>query len=221
MEKETKKGEGLSRAERKRRIRQIQRDLEARKLELGLRAPTIRRGPVFYLTVVVGLAAIGAALIDFSGKSGGGKRIRDGKIAQAERSVAALAEALGRYKFHCGEYPCAEDGLAALEWKHSRHEGWVGPYIPKLLKDPWKRDYVYELGTNGTAAVACLGPDGKLGTADDILPDGELYGKPFRDTTWTNDWAPFRLRGYIVVPNEAAKRAKELEIEMSRKGKLK
>ena len=124
--------------------------------------------------------------------------------------MAALAEALGRYKFHCGVYPTAEEGLEALVLKQSRHAGWVGPYIsspnftPTLLPDPWKRPYVYE-PTNEPPVVLSLGPDGVRGTADDIAPDPTLFAKPFRDTTWTNDWVSFHRRGYYIVPSKNTK----------------
>ena len=196
----------LSKQERKRKIRQIYRDMEAQKRELGLRAPAIRRGPVFYLVVLIGLAMIGGAIFQAADKSGG-KKMRDGRIAQAERSVEALAEALGRFKFHCGTYPEPDEGLEALVLKRSRHSGWIGPYIasptyaPKLLPDPWKRPYVYE-PTNDPPVLLSLGPDGVLGTSDDIVPDPATFAKPFRDTTWTNDWVPFHRRGYYVVPSK-------------------
>ena len=195
----------LSKQERARRIKRIYRDMEAQKRELGLKAPAIRRGPVFYFAVLMAMAMVGGALIQAAGR-GGGKKMRDGRIVRAEQSVAALAEALGRFKFHCGAYPAAEEGLEALVRKQSRHAGWMGPYIsspnftPTLLPDPWKRAYVYE-PTNEPPVVLSLGPDGVRGTADDIAPDPEVFLKPFRDTTWTNDWVPFHRRGYYIVPS--------------------
>ena len=79
----------LSKQERKRKIKQIYRDMEAQKREIGLRAPVIRRGPVFYFVVLLGLAMIGGAIFQAADKSGG-KKMRDGRIVQAERSVANL-----------------------------------------------------------------------------------------------------------------------------------
>ena len=196
----------LSKQERKRKIKQIYRDIEAQKRALGLKAPAIKRGPVFYFVVLMAMAMIGGALIQAAGR-GGGKKMRDGAIVRAEQSVAALAEALGRYKFHCGVYPTAEEGLEALVKKQSRHAGWIGPYIasprydPTLLPDPWKHPYVYA-PPNDPPVVLSLGPDGVRGTADDIAPDPDLFTKPFRDTTWTNDWAPFHRRGYYIVPSK-------------------
>ena len=193
----------LSKEERNRKIKAIYREMEAKKRELGLKAPAIRRGPVFYLVVLMVLLTVGAALVQVAGK-GGGKKMRDGNIVRTESSVAALAEALGRFKFHCGAYPTAEEGLKALEDKFSTHAGWIGPYVDKINPDPWKHPYVYE-PTNDPPVVLSLGPDGKRGTADDIAPAPELFSKPFTDTSWTNNWVYFRRRGIVVVPTQAEK----------------
>ena len=193
----------LSKEERNRKIKAIYREMEAKKRELGLKAPAIRRGPVFYLVVLMVLLTVGAALVQVAGK-GGGKKMRDGNIVRTESSVAALAEALGRFKFHCGAYPTAEEGLKALEDKFSTHAGWIGPYVDKINPDPWKHPYVYE-PTNDPPVVLSLGPDGKRGTADDIAPAPELFAKPFTDTSWTNNWVYFRRRGIVVVPTQAEK----------------
>ena len=205
----------LTKRERTRRIRQIYREMEDRKRELGLRAPVLKKGPVFYLVVLVVLMLLGGALIQMSGKADaiglGGRKIRDGRPVMAQRSVDAVAEALGRFRFHTGVYPSvAEGGIEALAVKYSAHSGWMGPYlhkdnpVRKIAIDPWKRPYVYEppADTNGLPTVLCLGADGQRGTADDIVPDAALFTKAFRDTTWTNDWVPFTLRGIIVRPRD-------------------
>ena len=201
----------LSRRERNRKIKQIYREMEDRKRELGLRAPVLKKGPVFYLVVLTVLMLLGGALIQMSGKADaiglGGRKLRDGRPVMAQKSVDAVAEALGRFRFHTGVYPSvAEGGIEALAVKHSAHAGWVGPYLHKdnpyrkIAVDPWKRPYVYEppADTNGLPTVLCVGADGVRGTADDIAPDPALFTKAFRDTTWTNDWVPFHLRGIIV-----------------------
>jgi len=109
----------LSKRERDRKIKQIYRDMEAKKRELGLRAPTLKKGPVFYMVVLIGMALLGGALIQMSGKADaiglGGRKLRDGRPVMAQKSVDAVAEALGRFKFHTGVYPSvAEGGIEAL-----------------------------------------------------------------------------------------------------------
>ena len=79
----------LTKRERTRRIRQIYREMEDRKRELGLRAPVLKKGPVFYLVVLVVLMLLGGALIQMSGKADaiglGGRKIRDGRPVMAQR----------------------------------------------------------------------------------------------------------------------------------------
>lgn len=165
----------------------------------------MKRGIGFYLLLLGGMVIISAFVLKQAGFVEKRTAVNT-KMLFAQRSVDALAEALGRYRFHCGCYPTAEDGgLEALSAKTSRHLGWLGPYASSwghMIPDPWKRPYVYEPQTNGHPVVLSLGPDGKRGTADDVVPRDELFEKPFRDTSWTNDWVHFSKRGIIVVPRK-------------------
>lgn len=201
---EKDKGASLSKIERERKIKAIYRDFEAKKRAIGLKAPTLKRGPVFYLVVLLVLGFLGASIIQLTRDDVVARKAMDARQARAQKSVDALAEALGRYKFHCGEYPSeADGGLEALSRKSSPHKGWVGPYATRIVDDPWKRPYVYEPFTNGAhPAVLSLGADGARGTVDDITPSPGLFEKPFRDTTWTNDWVPYWNRGIIVRPRK-------------------
>lgn len=189
-----------SRRERMRKIKAIRADLDLKRRELGMQAPSMSKGPVFYLGLMAVLAILGLSVIKATDSGKAEARVRNAKVAQAMRSVDAFAEALGRFRFHCGAYPTAEEGLEALASKDVKRDGWIGPYVKKIMPDPWKNAYVYEL-TNGTPVVLSTGPDGVRGTADDIAPAPELFSKPFRDTTWTNNWAPYWKRGYIIVPS--------------------
>ncbi len=184
----------------------IAREYEAKRRELGLGGGGgMKRGIGFYLALMIGMALIASLVFKQAGMVERRKAVNT-KMLFAQRSVDALAEALGRYRFHCGCYPSAEDGgLDALAAKTSRHKGWLGPYAGswgRIIPDPWKRPYVYEPQTNGHPVVLSLGPDGVRGTADDVAPDEALFEKPFRDTAWTNDWVHFSKRGIIVVPSK-------------------
>ena len=161
-----KKGK-LPKSERDRKIKAIHRELEAKKRELGLKAPVIKRGPVFYLVVLLVLGFIGASIIQLTRDDVVARKAMDARQARAQKSVDALAEALGRYRFHCGVYPSEEDGgLEALSRKSSPHKGWIGPYATRIVEDPWKRPYIYEPSTNGAPpAVLSLGADGVRGEA--------------------------------------------------------
>ena len=60
--------------------------------------------------------------------------------------------------------------LYKLEQGHlpARLEALIPAYLKELHKDPWGRPYAFYQGEGG-AAVVSAGPDGKLGTGDDIL----------------------------------------------------
>lgn len=208
MERIVNKPKRLSAAKRAGKKKAIAREFEMKRRELGLSGPTLRRGMGFYLVVMFGLVLIGSVVLKQAGVVDRRKTVNTKRLF-AQRSVDALAEALGRYRFHCGCYPTAEDGgLDALAAKTSRYPGWLGPYAGAwgaMIPDPWKRPYVYEPQTNGHPVVLSLGPDGVRGTADDVLPDEALFDKPFKDTSWTNDWVHFSKRGIIVVPRKTGR----------------
>lgn len=102
----------------------------------------------------------------------------------ALRSLNNLATALGRYRFHVGSYPSEAQGLLAL-MANPGEEGWNGPYIIQLKRDPWGTPYVYAVDADGNADVSTAGPDCVAGTPDDLRPDPDCYDP---GTDWTNGW---------------------------------
>ena len=198
--------------------RAIAREYELKRAELGIGAPAglMRKGPLFYGMVLLVLAVVGAMVISAIGRGGigfGKKRI-ERKPLQAAQSMRALAVALGRYKFHVGEYPSDAEGLNAIAAKAWPKQGWDGPYVNHIVNDPWGNAYVYERRPEGGHPVLySKGPDGRAGTTDDVLPDQDAFEEPFRDTSWTNGWAPYRLRGIVVAPDEETKRRIQEEMK--------
>ena len=191
-------------------IRAIAREYERKRAELGDGPPLMRKGIVFYAVVIIGLLMLGSLVLSATGR--GGRERTSKALLQANRSVESLAKALGRYRFHVGEYPTTGQGLPALAAIMPHVKGWNGPYTSKIVPDPWGHDYVYELGADGEPVLYSPGPDGKAGTTDDILPDRKLFGEAFADTTWTNRWMPYQLRGLVVAPDEEAKRRIQAEV---------
>ena len=215
MSKKVKFGKGEDakvRAEHKRKIKAIAREYEMKKASLTGGAPVMKRGVVYYVVIILGCLMVGSLVLSVCGK-GGRKRVEKTHI-QADKSMDALAIAMGRYKFHVGSYPTEKEGLKALEEITPQKPGWFGPYIKKLVKDPWGHDYVYQ-GTrsDGSPILYCKGPDGRAGTSDDYLAKPELFEEPFRDTTWTNHWVPYQLRGIVVAPDEATRKAIQEEVK--------
>ncbi len=96
-----------------------------------------------------------------------------GKADKARRAAAKadvesnLPSAIDMYEMDVGEYP---QSLADLI-TNPGVENWDGPYLKKVPKDPWKREYHYKVpGDHGLGYdVACMGKDGTLGTEDDII----------------------------------------------------
>jgi len=218
----TKKASGddgkspMHRKSSKAAVKAIAREYEMRKAELqGSGAPNIKRGPVFYCVLIVGLMIVGGLVFSASkGELSLGKQRIERKPLQAKKSMEALAVALGRYKFHVGSYPTAEEGLGVLALKAYRKQGWDGPYVNHIVNDPWGHEYVYDVRPEGGHPILySKGADGRAGTTDDVLPDQAMFEAPFRDTSWTNGWAPYRLRGVVVAPDEETKRRVQEEMK--------
>jgi len=236
-----------------RKKKAIQAALAAQRRELGLQAPSFRRGPAFYLGVIAIMALLGVGVISQADKADGIRQ--DYRVATTQKNLNAIAEALGRFRFHVGRYPAEDEGhltdqrvadwrlwsadrargrtvrgwmepedtnivdgievLAEKPYVYEPPAGWNGPYLERnshtqrVSIDPWGRRYVYECpdpaATNAVPIVISCGPDGVRGTADDLLPEAACFTRPFRDTTWTNGWVSFRLRGIIVTPREGVR----------------
>jgi len=193
-------------------IKAIAREYEMKKAELTGGAPEMKKGFAFYAVVIIGLLLLGGMVLSVCGK--GGRAAIPRKPLQAQKSMRALTLALGRYKFHVGSYPTTEEGLAVLALKACTRKGWDGPYVNHIVPDPWGNDYVYESRSEGGHPILySKGPDGRAGTTDDVLPDQTEFEVPFQDTSWTNGWAPYRLRGVVVAPDAATKRRVQEEMK--------
>ena len=193
-------------------IKEIAREYERKRAALGAGAPLMKKGIVFYGVVVIGLLLVGSLVLSAVGR--GGRARIPLKDLQARKSMDALAVALGRYKFHCGAYPTSAEGLKALLDITPGKKGWKGPYVKRVVPDPWGHDYVYLVrATGGHPVLYSRGPDGIPGTTDDVMPDQRLFDEPFRDTTWTNHWMPYQLRGIVLAPDEATKKRVQEEVK--------
>ncbi|MCQ2368110.1 MAG: type II secretion system protein GspG [Kiritimatiellae bacterium] len=190
----------------------IRREFQAKKELLASPLPKMKRGLVFYAVVIMGLMMLGSLVLSATGR--GGKEPVSRKQVNARKSMDALAVALGRYKFHVGHFPSTEEGLSALTNITPKVKGWFGPYTKRIVPDPWGREYVYETRSEGGNPILySCGPDGRMGSPDDIMPDQALFDEPFRDTTWTNHWVPYNLRGIVVAPDAATKKAIQEEVK--------
>ena len=198
-------------------VKAIAREYEMKKAELlASGAPTMKRGPRFYGVVIFGLVVIGTLVLSATkGDVGLGKKRIERNDLNARKAMDSLSVALGRYQFHVGAYPTTEEGLEVLAYRRPEelrkirkaHPTWNGPYVNHIVKDPWGHDYVYETRPEGGHPVLfSKGPDGRMGTPDDVMPDQLSFEAAFGDTSWTNHWAPAEYRGIIVAPDEATKK---------------
>jgi general secretion pathway protein G len=116
--------------------------------------------------VIIGVLA-GAIVTSLAG------RVETSRATRARADLAGeLSLALDLYNQDVGHYPTTEEGLKALVEDH-RTPGWNGPYLKSGLKpDPWGHDYSYELNPANPAhyLIKSAGPDGQLGSADDVVP---------------------------------------------------
>lgn len=103
------------------------------------------------------------------------KHLDESKSRTARLQVEDLAAALDLYRLELGEYPTAEQGLAALVEAPSGVAQWNGPYLRKrrLPQDPWGHEYHYRApGTGGPYDLYTLGADNQEGGDGD---DRDIY----------------------------------------------
>lgn len=116
--------------------------------------------------VIIGLLAGIVAPQYFSqlGKS-------NAKVAKAQ--IESFGQALDQYRLDVGQYPSAEQGLAALRTSPASLPKWAGPYLKRDIPvDPWGNPYQYKApGQHGDYDLISLGSDaapGGVGEAADV-----------------------------------------------------
>jgi len=99
--------------------------------------------------------------------------ISPSKVKIALGDLATIAQGLQRFEIDCERFPTNDEGLTSLLTKPSNAAGWAGPYLTSSPKDPWSNVYMYSnpgiRGENKDYDVWSMGPDGKDGTADDVI----------------------------------------------------
>jgi len=124
---------------------------------------------IFILGVFVGLVSFGflAGLL-LSRSPGPSEQAR---VTATITQIGTFNIALGAYEVDTGRFPREQDGLRALFVQPAGVTGWRGPYVLSVPLDPWGHAYVYQypgkLNPRGYDIIS-MGPDGELGTADDI-----------------------------------------------------
>ena len=85
------------------------------------------------------------------------------------------------------------------EWKALLKERGLRPFRADQILQSLYRDYITDWDQATT-----LPKDFRetLKVEFPIVPADGLFEKPFKDTSWTNDWVHFSRRGIIVVPKK-------------------
>ena len=134
-------------------IKKIAREYELKKAEITGGPPLFTKGPAFYVLAILLLVVIGSVIVPgiLNGNLTMGKKRIERNQLLARKAMTSLSIALGRYRFHVGEYPTDEEGLQVLSFRkpdeirriRKIHPGWDGPYVNHIVKDPWGHDYFY------------------------------------------------------------------------------
>lgn len=132
----------------------------------------IRRGfSLVELMIVLAILVLLAGLVLPRLLSSQGKADRQATMTQ----LASFEDALDMYKIDNRTYPNTEEGLKALlkaPEDENRARNWDGPYMDELPVDPWGNPYNYEYppteGSKDIPNISSNGPDGEMGTEDDI-----------------------------------------------------
>lgn len=72
--------------------------------------------------------------------------LQESRISNATATTTNYATAISQYKFEIGKYPSTLNDLTKKGTKTADGEdaSQFGPWIAKIEKDPWNRDYSYE-----------------------------------------------------------------------------
>ena len=118
------------------------------------------------LLVLVVLGILAAIVYPNITKYGPESRIKATKV-----QITALRTAIEVFQVENGQFPSGSSGLNDLVKRSKDAPQWRGPYIGKVPKDAWEHDYIYECpGKHNVATfdLMSMGPDGQVGTRDDI-----------------------------------------------------
>ena len=120
------------------------------------------------MVVVIILATLASTVIITMSK-----KPEEAKVTKAKSDIGTFETVLETFRLEMGRYPTEEEGLQALvkEPESEDADRWKGPYIKRVIKDPWGNPYVYKCpgdhNTNGYDLFS-FGPDGQSGGDDDI-----------------------------------------------------
>lgn len=129
---------------------------------------------VMLVLVILGILGSMAAMFVSSAR-------KDALRRTTKAEIDVFVNAIDRYEMHMLAPPPSQDGLRALieQPSNDANNRWAGPYIKPNndLKDAWGNEYSYDLEQIGTQQVVVIksgGPDGSVGSEDDITSDDQF-----------------------------------------------
>lgn len=92
------------------------------------------------MVVVIILATLASTVIITMSK-----KPEEAKVTKAKSDIGTFETVLETFRLEMGRYPTEEEGLQALvkEPESEDADRWKGPYIKRVIKDPWGNPYVY------------------------------------------------------------------------------
>jgi general secretion pathway protein G len=92
-------------------------------------------------------------------------RSEQARAAAAKADIESnIATALDLYEMDVGRYP--QDLSELMSDKGT--SGWRGPYLKKQPKDPWGRDYIYQVENDGKDYKLCSQGPNEAKSEDEI-----------------------------------------------------
>lgn len=86
------------------------------------------------------------------------------RVQAARTQISSLSTAMDSFALDTGRYPSSGEGLQSLVEAPAGLSKWDGPYIKKIPKDPWDREYQYSGPTSGSDyTISSYGADGSSG----------------------------------------------------------
>jgi general secretion pathway protein G len=112
--------------------------------------------------LVVAILGILAGIVVVSTKN----RVPKTQIAATRMSIQGIQTAIDTYEVDNGKMPSSLQALIT----QSGELNWNGPYVQngRLPADPWGNQFQYTLKDNNAYELRSAGPDGQMGTSDDI-----------------------------------------------------
>jgi general secretion pathway protein G len=141
--------------------------LQIRTPHSALRTPPQHAFTLVEMLLVLVILATLAAIVypKLAGRS------EQARTTAVTTQISSFSTALDAFEVDNGYYPKGKGGLQDLVQQPRDAQNWRGPYLKDIPKDPWGNDYSYECpGRHNPTSydLTSAGPDGKLGSDDDI-----------------------------------------------------